>query len=46
MCNNMSLFTTLDQFKDEASCFKVIKLILTGDYIYIRQKYCQHSKID
>ncbi len=25
--------TTLDQFKDEASCFKVIKLILTGDYI-------------
>ncbi len=25
--------TTLDQFKDEDSCFKVIKLILTGDYI-------------
>ncbi len=25
--------TTLDQFKDEASCFKVIKLILTDDYI-------------
>ncbi len=25
--------TTLDQFTDEASCFKVIKLILTGDYI-------------
>ncbi len=25
--------TQLDQIKDEASCFKVIKLILTGDYI-------------
>ncbi len=25
--------TTLDQFKYEAACFNVIKLILTGEYI-------------
>ncbi len=25
--------TQLNHFNDEASCFKVIKLILTGDYI-------------